>query len=143
MTEEEWLRSESFDQVVLPLREVENRRKWRLFAVACVRRIWHLVPEEYRHAVNVAERFAERRSTREELASAWAMYRWGLNAAELAACWASCPTGDVIVRASESVPRYAAAAVRGDDGEGPERTLWRDFIAYARDVFGNPYRPAR
>jgi hypothetical protein len=46
-------------------------RKLRLFACACLRRAWPLLPdEESRNAVVVAERFAEGKGSAEELAAA-------------------------------------------------------------------------
>src|SRR5262249_21479608 len=134
MTELEWLHSESLGDVFRPLREVQNSRKWRLFAVACVRRIWHLVPGRFRHAVNVAERFAERKATQEELASAWCPYRSAFGAAEQAACWATCPTGNITIRASDNVPGYAFEAIRLAEGNEAAAEMRRDLIAYVRDI---------
>jgi hypothetical protein len=48
-------------------------RKLRLFACACVRRVWHLLPDaRSRTAVEVVERFADAAAVAEDVAAAWA-----------------------------------------------------------------------
>jgi hypothetical protein len=80
MTEEEWLNELSHSQGMLGyLRTTSNvartkagKRKLRLFACGCCRIIWeHFHDSRLRDVVDVAERFAEGRATKEELSTAF------------------------------------------------------------------------
>jgi hypothetical protein len=59
MTEEEWLECKD-PHSMLELRDKVTDRKSRLFACACIRRVWDLIESDlHRRAVEVAERFAD------------------------------------------------------------------------------------
>ena len=78
MTEAEWLACTDPQEMHdflwvkasdgLKRNEGRGQRMMRLFAVACCRRIWHLlIDKRSREAVEVAERYADGRATDEEL----------------------------------------------------------------------------
>jgi hypothetical protein len=59
MTENEWTDSTNPMPMLDFLRDRASPRKLRLFAVACCRQVWHLLPKEVRKVVQAAERYAE------------------------------------------------------------------------------------
>ena len=64
MTKQEWLTSKNLE---LMLNQVESERKKRLFACACVRRVWDKLSEECKKAIEVSELFADGKATEQEL----------------------------------------------------------------------------
>lgn len=82
MTEAEWLTSDCPYLMFQLIRRRVDRRKLRLFACACCRRIWQLLPDpRSRMAVEVSERYADGRATKEELSAAQAAAAEALRAA--------------------------------------------------------------
>lgn len=74
MTEQEWIECADPQPMLEFLRGKASDRKLRLFAVACCRRIWHLVSDKpiSRNTLDFAERFADGLATRNELhGQAW------------------------------------------------------------------------
>jgi hypothetical protein len=59
VTEQEWLACTEPEKMLKLLRGKGSDRKLRLFAYACCRRSWHLMTDNDRHAVEVAEHFSE------------------------------------------------------------------------------------
>ena len=63
MTEAEWRVYES-PEAMLTLMKKASDRKHRLFQVACLRRVWHLMPnEDWRAAVALVERYADKKAS--------------------------------------------------------------------------------
>jgi hypothetical protein len=68
MTEEEWMACTDPQKMLEFLRGKATERKLPLFAVACARSAWdQITEEEWRAAIDKAERFADGLGTREEL----------------------------------------------------------------------------
>ena len=68
------LESNGLDDALWCLRAVDGRheREMRLFAVACARRVQHLITDKRSlDTLDVAERFANGQATQEELTAAW------------------------------------------------------------------------
>src|SRR5690349_5717729 len=76
MTEAEWLTCEDPEPMLLFVQGQASPRKLRLFAVACCRRVWHLLGDERsRRAVEVAELLADGRAGQRRLSRAAANAR--------------------------------------------------------------------
>jgi len=143
MTEEEWLACRDPDALLEFLlseaacrrRPQPSRRKFRLFACACCRRIWpFLTDDRSRHAVEMAERHADRLATREELALAFleAKAVKPIGNPGSAAVAAATPSG----RPDRAATHAALAVdVRHWAAERAAQAL------LVRDLFGNPFRP--
>jgi hypothetical protein len=163
LTEAGWLACTELRQLLEQLGRKATQRKLRLFATACCRRIWHLLPDERsRAAVEVAEQFADKQATHKERqtaesAASEAEVQWRRSAkGEAEAAYAAfCtiswePPGHSWPPHGPEMARVAAncavRAVRGamawlppkDPGEA-ERAAQ---IRLLRDLFGNPFRPA-
>ncbi len=90
MTECEWLTS-SDPVLTLQSLTVVSDRCFRLFACACVRRVWHLLTDDSsRSAVLMAEQFADSGRSRAELAKACRQARRLAEKLERAGQWAPC-----------------------------------------------------
>src|SRR4051812_7423335 len=79
MTESDWLNATDPQAMLLFLQDSgkASQRKLRLFAAACCRRIWHLLPNECsRYAVELSERYADERFSEEELDLASGAAQW-------------------------------------------------------------------
>ena len=154
MTEDEWLGCTSPEAMLNHLGERASPRKLRLHAVNCCRRIWHLFTDDRcRHAVDVAQRYVDKRATDAELVSA------GLVAEAVARVDLA---GTYLARSRYSVGGAAWSVTRekpwvaawdsaydarmgardympGTDWEGERQ--WQASVLH--DLFGNPFRTFR
>jgi hypothetical protein len=135
MTEAEWLACSEPRPMLEFLRGKASERKLRLFAVACCRRIWHLLTDERsRKAVEVEERKAEGQITETELAEIIydadaphdAPYFLSSNAWFAATACSSDAAWDAAKRESDPL-------VAGDIQHDAQAAL-------LRCIFGNPFR---
>jgi hypothetical protein len=153
MTEDEWLNAKS----VGPLRDWcedhrrRARRKQRLFACACCRRLWdHLTDPRSRAAVEAAEAFADGKIDKKALNRARASATSAARAApappiNAGMAWRPEDAAHVLANAgwedafiaSTGRASYAAAnlGLRSREEEGAEQAK------LLRDIFGNPFRP--
>jgi hypothetical protein len=112
MTEAELFARDSLSHLWWFIRYRSNKRKSRLYTVACCRRVWHLlVDPACRRAVEVSERYADGLASREELIQA-------RRAAE------------------ESSPDWGDAALTAQ-GVNPDAAGWA-FAAAVRTAFNRP-----
>jgi hypothetical protein len=142
MTEEEWLACPHPLGVLSPAARQASPRKLRLFPCGCCRHRWHLLPGDFRRAVELSEEFADGRATRKALQAAAAVpFRawrgWKGEAGDppfggaLAAYLAARPLRD------NSRYMEPEAVLRDMFGPGEGEAATR----LIRCVFGNPFRP--
>jgi hypothetical protein len=130
VTEVEWLNCTDPQFMLEFLRGKVSDRKFRLFAVACCRRLLHEVRVHAKdvHAVDVAERYADGESTAAEMEAA-ATYVWGPPSARRTAAFACRDTtgieaGNVLADCTAENAAWAAgehaAFLAGLDNASPE-----------------------
>jgi hypothetical protein len=136
---QDWLACSSPTPMLAFLKGRATDRQWRLFAVACCRRIRHLITDERsRNAVEVAERFANGETTEAEVALARAAADEAQREAEHAE-WSAeaeanfCYTADycrVCASLHAVCAAGAAVAARPDDPDGDGGgSSWRSAVA--------------
>ncbi len=157
MTEVEW-QEHNYPEGLLRFLETDPKgRKTRLCAVACCRSIWHLLEDGSRHAVEVAERFADGQTTNAERRAAVRMCRGVTSGAEWAQDAASravelCPFARQYslfqlarfgLDSSSYTKWFGRAAVEEHDALRRRNSSTEDSrqVAFLRDIFGNPFRP--
>jgi hypothetical protein len=157
MTEAEWLAAVDPEPMLSFLRGKASDRQLRLLAIACCRRLWHLVTEnEFRNAVIVAERFVNGSASEADLLDKYqfAGGAAGDDAANIAFADTAAPPGlldvaKVAKRTAQTVGwmAWGAAADPDNDFRGADaacEAVWKAERAaqaqLVRDIFGNPFR---
>lgn len=148
MTETEWFACTDPQPMLAFLRGKVSDRKLRLFACACCRRIWHVITDS-RHAVELAERYADGQASlaeledaREEAELIWSDPEFGEDVARqhsfrgYSTLW--CSDDDAAEVTQYCVQMAAEAAARPNDLDNPERAVQCDLL---RCIFRNPFRP--
>jgi hypothetical protein len=157
MTEGDWLACDDPDVMLEFLRGKASDRKVRLFAVACCRRIWHLlIDERSKNAVLVVERDADQ-ARPEEVAEAFHESQCAFRACEYTsdrhadAAWTACQLAEPSEDRLEKAARVAllaanAAGYPNDSSYSTDRDRieveYRHRCHLLRGIFGNPFRPA-
>jgi hypothetical protein len=154
LTKDEWLGCTRPAPMLKYLRGKASARKLRLFAVACCRRIWNLLPDDAsRHAVVLAEGFADGQVSSEDLlASRMAVERRRpalVNSPVSDVAPAACQvvraaTARAVDRAVSGASFHTWYAVERGFGLYPGWTSIREQeeraqCHYLRDLFGNPF----
>jgi hypothetical protein len=159
MTEEEWLACAEPDEILKSLGDKVSERKLRMFAAACCRRIWELLPDERsRKAVEIAERYADARATDEELETAsdaacavWDEDRERDSTGEgnwegfgdSYSCSASLAAYNVAIPVEwwGAAPAFVAPDEIAREATSDSRAEGAAQCVLLRDIFGSPFRP--
>jgi hypothetical protein len=161
MTEADWLAATDPTPMLVSVREMASDRKRRLFAVACCRSIWGMLPDERtRNAVRISEQYADGLAAKRELEASWKetwdnVDIWDNLARDAEVegpahlVWAK----DIAARAAAfavdaDFPEFAAVAGEAEilvnqihKGRRAAEDEEEDFLVLlVRDIFGNPFR---
>lgn len=145
MTEQDWLACVDPTPMLGFLRGKAGKRKWRLFGVACCRRLWKLLPPDRRTLLEASERYSDEQSTAGELYDiATRVQSDHANQASNLACEAVRCCADL---GDEEGAIALAAYYAGGAAEAIEMEMAaasrekQAQVAFLRDIFSNPFRP--
>lgn len=133
MTEREWETWNNPQAMLSYVKDKISTRRLRLFAVACCRRVWHLLTDERsRKAVLVAERFADGEAMAAEMLEAHAALTNRPETGGMSTfVWSlSSPSCDFV-----RLFRWAF------NGERPTYPSAATAASLLREIVGNPFRP--
>jgi hypothetical protein len=155
MTQAEWLECSDPQPMLEYLRDKVSERKLRLFACACVRRVWAaLPPGSTREVIRLSEDYADGKATSRDLARIRKPARnpvlhpstfVALSLARLAGADFSARAASEV---ADAVTQFVGWECRGGRPVAylihPERVRAQHEAqaALLREVFGNPFRPA-
>ncbi|VTR97506.1 Uncharacterized protein OS=Sorangium cellulosum (strain So ce56) GN=sce5710 PE=4 SV=1 [Gemmata massiliana] len=157
MTEAEWMACDNPAPLLGFLQGKVSDRKLRLFAVACCRRVWSLLPSQtFRDAVEMSERFADGLASDDKLRKARSQARESASrqGAVRASPWSTATQSRfakwlVVSVCSRNIHEAFQTGnmtcVVAGDAEQHEANLNNERRQQAhllRDIFGNPFRPA-
>jgi hypothetical protein len=135
LTEGDWLTSTEPDRMLAHLRGRVSDRKVRLFALACCRRIWHLLEERSRTAVQVMEECIDGLAGPANLDAAMA----GAEAVEGFTTGKARAAARAVSAAWHTAEHACSAAAQATEDPAAERRHQADLL---REVVGNPFRTA-
>jgi len=129
VTGQEWLSCTDPTPMLEALRGTASERKLRLFAAACCRRIWRLLPgERIREAVEVAERYAEGGAGEADLAVARRLARLGRSAEQRAPGAAAQVAAEHVAGRRDGFARFAAAQAAAAAGHAAYEEDYRSTM---------------
>jgi hypothetical protein len=134
MNETGWLTSTEPVPLLRFLRGLASERQLRLFATACCRRLWPLLDDRSRNAVDVIERCADGLASRQDLEPALAE----AEAVEAVSRGPARAAARAVVTAWSTAEHACSAAAQASADPAGERRRQADLL---RDVLGNPFRP--
>lgn len=142
MNEQEWLECNRVWPVWERARKRDSRRKFRLFLVACCRRVWHIMTDSRcRRAVEVAERFSDGAASIEELSAAGAAVR--VRGRGTTGYLARCVTQESPgIGACDAACRVELRHAGRDPRDGAaSAAVEAEQVKLLRDILGNPFHP--
>jgi hypothetical protein len=156
MTETEWLASADLQAMLDFLSDKASHRKFRLFACACVRRMWPLLTDERsRNAILIAEQFADGLVGKDAMSAAAVAAKaaaeaqavvpppkkFGGAVANLAAAKVAADTKVAGVNAHWAASWTVVGAGKVAAWAAAKNTERKGQPALLREIIGNPFRP--